>query len=539
VRRPLARESLLGDLRRTYLALRGRLPLLLVTTLVASLATLLWLGSTSDEYETTATASIGREGPAEYNQVLADQVLINQYAFKATTTPFLEAVRDRLSFAVSLDDLERQVTVTADPIVSHVRVTARDADPERAAEIANAVISELQAVVHGSASENDSLTAVWIAVSAAAARAMSSTQASIDRLLAIANPTVAQQAQLDAAWMRLATIGQVSATYLALTRDQAGTQVDILEPAPVPSSPAGPGLLIPTLLGGLVGLLFGSAVALGFERVERPLRGTDGVREATGLQVLGLISGSGHLGRGSPLPMLHDVRGRAADGYRTLRANIDFATGDQQMVGLLVAGTGKGGERAATVAANLAIAYARVGRRVILVDADLRQPHVHRLFHLQNGQGLSTVLAGPHGRLGDMIRTTNERSIRIITAGPPPPDTVALLDSERMRASLVEMAGLCDLIIVAAPSFDHGPDVAILASMLDGTLLVVDSNDRREVAHRVASELERARAWMLGAAVLGGMPSDRGTDHPSAGLRPVGMAPDRSQLTIREHADSA
>ena len=159
------------------------------------------------------------------------------------------------------------------------------------------------------------------------------------------------------------------------------------------------------------------------------------------------------------------------------------------------------GEGKTTVASNLAVVFAQAGKRVILLDADLRRPGVHRAFQLPNDRGLSWLLrmeASPYASVAQQV----QESLRVITTGPLPPNPAELLGSQRMKELLALLKGDADIVIVDSPPLQAVTDAAVLATEVDGTLLVVDAGKTRKGAVRQAREtLDRVDARVLGAAL--------------------------------------
>ena len=155
-----------------------------------------------------------------------------------------------------------------------------------------------------------------------------------------------------------------------------------------------------------------------------------------------------------------------------------------------------------TTSVNLAVAFAQAGKRVILVDADMRSPAIHRVFELPNSHGLTTLLRAASPDIASVAHSYEEPNLRIITSGPPPPNPAELLGSQRMRDLLARMATEADLIVVDSPPLQAVTDAAVLSASLDGALLVIHSGRTRRGAVRQAREaLDRVGARVLGAAL--------------------------------------
>ena len=169
-------------------------------------------------------------------------------------------------------------------------------------------------------------------------------------------------------------------------------------------------------------------------------------------------------------------------------------------------------EGKSTVLANLAVTEAQAGRRVIIVDADLRRPRQHELFGISNATGLTTALADEKGLQNlslqaTVLQATEVPGLRVLTSGPLPPNPTELLASQRMAALLTALSSLSDLVLFDAPPVVVVTDAAILASQVDGVLLVVNANGtRREHAQRAQQLLAKVNARIVGSVLNNAAP---------------------------------
>jgi non-specific protein-tyrosine kinase len=197
--------------------------------------------------------------------------------------------------------------------------------------------------------------------------------------------------------------------------------------------------------------------------------------------------------------MRADPRSAVAEAYRTLAANLQFAGPDVQTVGVTSPGAGEG---KSTTIANLGIALAENGRRVVLVDADLRRPALHELFGLPNREGLSNLVTlGEQAALP--LQETGTPGLRLLPSGPVPPNPLEVLGSRRLEHALSLVRAQADLVLVDTPPAAVLADAALLAPQLDGMLLVVSAgHTRRDLARRAKEQLERAGSNVLGVVLI-------------------------------------
>ena len=176
-----------------------------------------------------------------------------------------------------------------------------------------------------------------------------------------------------------------------------------------------------------------------------------------------------------------------SEQYRTIRTNIQFASADRKIQTIVVTSSGPS-EGKSTTAANIAVVFANSGQRVLLVDADMRKPTVHKTFGLTNEVGLSKVLSSNNSVL-EMSRPSTVDNLSILTSGPKPPNPSELLGSTRMNQVIEEARHLYDVIIFDMPPVVTVTDAQIMASKADGTLLVVRENVTRKDALTKAKDL--------------------------------------------------
>lgn len=202
----------------------------------------------------------------------------------------------------------------------------------------------------------------------------------------------------------------------------------------------------------------------------------------------------------APIAMLAAPQSPLAEAYRVLRTNILFARGEgaPRLRTLLVASVDR--ESATDVAANLAVATAQAGVATVLVDANLRFPQQHLAFGLANDKGLATALTTD----ADAATTpTTVPNLALLPAGPTPATPSELLGSTRLTAILADLATAAELVILDAPPVGTVADAPVLATRVDGVLLVIRSGvTRRARAIEARDELERVGARIVGVALI-------------------------------------
>jgi non-specific protein-tyrosine kinase len=199
---------------------------------------------------------------------------------------------------------------------------------------------------------------------------------------------------------------------------------------------------------------------------------------------------------------LSDPASPAAEAYRTLRINLEFASVDEPLRTLLVTSSGPG-EGKSTAVANLAVAMADGDRAVILVDADLRRPSQHELFGLPNERGLSTMFRNEDAFNDPPLQAIPDSTLKVLTSGPLPPIPSQLLAARKMDQVIARLAEEADVVLFDAPPLVAVTDATLLASKVDGVLLVVKAgNTRRDHVRAAKDRLEKVNARLVGAVLL-------------------------------------
>lgn len=494
------------DLRRLFAVVRAWFPLLVICVVLAGGAAFVFSRMLAKVYEAQATLIVGQSlsgASPDYNQLLVSQRLSTTYASVATKRPNLEVVIAKLGLDETADDLARSVSADAALDSTLVVITAQDADPAQAAAIANALAEQLVAVSPAVAGLQADLQASIDADLRATQSQITATQTEVETLAALSKRTTEQDARLETLEGRLVSLRSTYATLLSYASGYASNLLTVVEPAEVPTAPISPRVLLNVLLGAMLGLFVGGALILVREHLDDTVKTPDDAEAAAGLATLGVIMRmTGDRGRSEiyRLSALLYPRSAATESYRTLRANIEFASVDGPISTLLVTSSIPGEGKTVT-AANLAVVFAQAGRRVLLVDADLRKPGVHQIFDLPNAHGLTTLLRTDDANLEAITQATEQDHLRVLTTGPLPPNPAELLGSHRMQAVLDRLRAAYELVIFDSPPVQTVTDPAILSSFVDGTIFVIGAGRGRRATIGLSREaLDRA-----GARVLGGV----------------------------------
>lgn len=283
-------------------------------------------------------------------------------------------------------------------------------------------------------------------------------------------------------------------------------KVTLTEPAVPPSVPSSPKIRNNILLGLLVGLGLGVAWAFvrnTFDNTIKSLNELDDVAEAPSLGTVLFDSNA----KNQALSAL-DSKSVQSEGYRTIRTNLQFVNVDSP-VGAFVVTSASPGDGKTTVACNLAIALAQAGKKVCLVEADLRRPRISEYLQLNPGTGLTEVLAG-QARVEDALQAWGNGMFRVLPPGAIPPNPSELLGSRQMAQIIANLKREYDVVILDTPPLLAVSDAAVLASQADGAVVVVRyGKSSRDAVRNAVASLEQINAMVLGT-VLNAIPAKRG-----------------------------
>ncbi|TDL61508.1 tyrosine-protein kinase family protein [Rhodococcus qingshengii] len=195
-----------------------------------------------------------------------------------------------------------------------------------------------------------------------------------------------------------------------------------------------------------------------------------------------------------------DPKSPISEQYRTIRTNIQYSSIDKELKVLMVTSSGPG-EGKSTTAANLAVVFAQLGKKVLLVDADLRKPTVHRSFGVNNLFGFTTVLT-KQATLGSTVLETEEKDLYILTSGPVPPNPAELLSSKSMEQFIEEAKEQFDYVLFDTPPLLAVADPQILANKVDASVFVVFSGKTEiDQAKKAKELLENAQSKLVGVVL--------------------------------------
>lgn len=305
------------------------------------------------------------------------------------------------------------------------------------------------------------------------------------------------------------------ARYIEELESRSGEQLPpvkatVVEPASVPTDPISPSVRINLALGLLAGLALGVGAAFLRESLDTTVRSTAATESIVKAPVLGDIPFDSSTKKQELLSEMS--RSARSEAFRGLRTNLQYVDVDRPPSAVVVTSS-LAGEGKSHTSANLALALARSGKRILLLEGDLRRPGAVKLFDLVEGAGLTNVLVGS-ASAEEVIQHVGNTGLDVLPCGSIPPNPSELLGSHRMELLLDDLKRTYDTVIIDTPPLLPVTDAAVLARAADGAVVVVRrSKTKREELSAAVASLEAVNARVLGA-VMNMSPASRGGPSP-------------------------
>lgn len=448
-------------------------------------------------------------GLPSYGDLQTSERLTKTYSELLHSRPILDETIKRLNLPLTAEALDGKIGAQAIRDTQLLQLTVDDTDRNRATTIVNELAQVFVARMY------DLQTGSIQAARDQVDRDIDETQrriADTSNLLnqrqfraagdSTSNPTLAMEAQ------RLSNqLAQDQDRYRKLlearqTTAMAQTQVlysiSVADPAIAPSGPVPPRSIENIVGGGLLGLLLAVGIGLLLNFFDDHIRDPEEVRERFNVVPLANVP---YVRCGAPRVTADasTQNSESVQALRLLRTNLELATNrGASTIGITSALPNEG---KSTIAANLAMIEAQAGKRVVLIDANLRDPNIHAIFGLPNDEGLSTLL-GSEGQDADAAFRQGPHGLQILPGGPVPPNPAELLDSPQMTALIESLRTRADIIILDTAPVLPVSDTLILQRLIDGNVVVKDVQQTgAKVLGQAISALEHASGRVLGVVL--------------------------------------
>lgn len=283
--------------------------------------------------------------------------------------------------------------------------------------------------------------------------------------------------------------------------------------------PVAPRRLVTVLAALFLSTLFGMGLALFLEYLDDTIRTVEEIESVLQLPALAaiptiesipkrklLLVGSTEETDDTPnseLLIYSDPRSGLAEAYRQLRTSVLLSTAGHPPKSLLITSS-LPSEGKTTTATNTAVSLAQTGAKVLIIDADMRRPRLHSIFNVTNGEGLSTLLSSEStdADIARVVKSDESTKMHILTSGPIPPNPAELIGSEQMATLLKRLQKHYSHVVIDSPPITSFTDGVLIASMVDGVILVVHSGkSSRQVVKRARQLLSDVGSRILGVVL--------------------------------------
>lgn len=496
---------------------------------------LLLVGVSSALYYTSRQAPIYRStvtlllSPAASQDSLLPQYLSDRtsqlaqtYTRYLRTRTFAELVIEREALSISADELVASVEARVVEGTQFFEITASGSTPERAQQLASVIANNF--IEENLAQQRDQLAAVQSASESGAMQALLREKLERERqyyeqqvaALREQADLIREQPPSSARDEVLADVQEQLSSYedrlLTIMSDQISLQpqipnntintVSVIEPATLPTGPVNTRRVQDVLFALLASLTVGVILAFALEYLDYTVKGPEELEMLMGQPPIGILADTVNNGqKEDELVVLARSQSPVSEAFRALRTSIRFSRVGRELSSMVVTSAGPS-EGKTTIAANLAIVLAQSGQRVLLVDADMRRPSVHKRFGLINNLGLSSLMLAENPTdpmiIERHLQSGPVDNLWVLTSGPIPPNPAELLSTDLAHTLFDALEQQVDIVVYDSPPALTVTDAVILASRADAVLQVVlAGRTRRDVAVRCRDVLQRVGANVL------------------------------------------
>lgn len=484
--------------------------LILLSITIAASASYLASKSAAPLFRTKTTLMVGRiiqDPDPNASDINLGSMLAGTYAQLAQREAILRGVVESLDLPIYWGALASQISTAQVPRTQLLEIYVVDTDPVRAKiladEVARQLILQSPSGPSGSNQEQIAFIQTQLEDLKTKIEDAQEQEAQLREELDAANSALQiqnLQNQIDLLNTKIAGWQETYSNLLVTTQGGEINSLTVVEEAAIPNRPFSPNVRQNVLFAVAIGLILAIVGIVVIEYADDTLKSPNEITKQLDLPVIGYIGETRNSEGGkNGLYVSHYPRSPVAESYRALRSNLRFMDVDKPLKSILVTSANVDAGKT-SVAANLAAVIAQGGKKVILLDADLRKPSIHEFLNLENDYGLSGIFQNGLN-VSEAITTLDDEKLFVITSGKTPPNPSELLASEGMDLILGRLKEMSDFVIIDSPP-SIVTDTIDLSSKVDGVLIVIrPGHTRKKAAKAMMEHIKMADARVLGVVM--------------------------------------
>jgi non-specific protein-tyrosine kinase len=485
--------------------------LVAISVVIAASASYYASRSATPLYRTQATLMVGRAiedpNPTSY-ELYTGQQLANTYIELVKREPVINGAIEQLGLDMDWRSLAGRVSASLIPNTQLIEISVIDSDPLRAKVLADTVAEQL--ILQTPANTSDIGAEIADFSQTQLNELKTKIENSQDEILLqkIELDAANSARQIDSLQNKInlleAKISDWQKTYSTLLATIRGGDINalrVVETATIPTTPFSPNVLMNVVTASAIGFVLALGGAFLIEYLDDSVKSPEDVERITSLSTIGGIAHIEGEDYSEKLVTANAPMLPISEAFRVLRTNLQFSFVDEPPNSISVTSPGPTEGKSITLA-NLAVVIAQSGRKVIIVDTDLRRPVQHRIFNLPNRHGLSDVVVDTKVSVSEQVQETSIENLYLLSSGALPPNPAELLGSSRMKAIIGDLESDFDLVIFDSPPVLVVADSVILGSYVDGVIIISDVGRTRSAElKRSVEELQRGRANVVGVVL--------------------------------------
>ncbi len=485
--------------------------LIAISVVIAASASYYASRSATPLYRTQATLMVGRAiedpNPTSY-ELYTGQQLANTYIELVKREPVINGAIEQLGLDMDWRSLAGRVSASLIPNTQLIEISVIDSDPLRAKVLADTVAEQL--ILQTPANTSDIGAEIADFSQTQLNELKTKIENSQDEILLqkIELDAANSARQIDSLQNKInlleAKISDWQKTYTTLLATIRGGDINalrVVEEAAIPTRPFSPNVRMNVITASAIGFVLALGGAFLIEYLDDSVKSPEDVERITKLPTIGGIARIEGEDYSEKLVTANTPMLPISEAFRVLRTNLQFSFVDEPPNSISVTSPGPTEGKSITLA-NLAVVIAQSGRKVIIVDTDLRRPVQHRIFNLPNRHGLSDVVVDAKVSVSEQVQETSIENLYLLSSGALPPNPAELIGSSRMKAIIGDLESDFDLAIFDSPPVLVVADAVILSSNMDGVIIISDVGRTRSAElKRSVEELQRGRANVVGVVL--------------------------------------